>query len=155
MDQGSKFCCEGWIPILVSGIMVLLRLDCSYEITLVNANALLHALGVSPSKHSEYLDHPISQARLAARHIVQSSTSGMEYSNGVSGIWVHLSEAREFARRAKLAGGSLLASVLREDLFQLVCLSLPWGTQELIAGSLQLSLKSSLIIRLLNRLVYR
>ncbi|XAO27289.1 hypothetical protein I312_106134 [Cryptococcus bacillisporus CA1280] len=99
-----------------SGKQVLLRrLDTDF----VNANALLHALGVSPSKHSEYLDHPISQARLAARHVVQPSTSGVEYSNGVSGIWVHLSEAREFARRAKLVGGSLLASVLREDLFQL------------------------------------
>ncbi|OWZ26587.1 hypothetical protein J010_06782 [Cryptococcus neoformans] len=99
-----------------SGKQVLLRrLDTDF----VNANALLHALGVSPSKHPEYLDHPISQARLASRHVVQPSTSGVEYSNGVSGIWVHLSEAREFARRAKLAGGSLLASVLREDLFQL------------------------------------
>lgn len=56
---------------------------------------------------------------------MQPSTSGVEYSNGVSGIWVHLSEAREFARRAKLAGGSLLASVLREDLFQLVRPFLP------------------------------
>ncbi|WVN87129.1 uncharacterized protein L203_102305 [Cryptococcus depauperatus CBS 7841] len=95
--------------------VLLRRLDTDF----VNANALLQALGVSPSKHSEYLDHPISQARLAARHVVSPSISGVEYSHGVSGIWVHLSEAREFARRAQLTEGSLLASLLREDLFQL------------------------------------
>ncbi|WVQ78634.1 hypothetical protein IAT38_000721 [Cryptococcus sp. DSM 104549] len=99
-----------------SGKQVLLRrLDTDF----VNANALLHALDVPLPKHAEYLDNPISQLRLAARHIVPPSNSGVEYSQGVSGIWVHLSEAREFARRAKLAEGCLLASVLREDLFQL------------------------------------
>ncbi|WVQ77289.1 hypothetical protein IAR50_006973 [Cryptococcus sp. DSM 104548] len=99
-----------------SGKQVLLRrLDTDF----VNANALLHALGVPASKHAEYLDNPISQARANARHLVHPSAAGVEYSHGVSGVWVHLSEAREFARRAKLSEESLLASVLREDLFQL------------------------------------
>ncbi|ODN77219.1 hypothetical protein, variant [Cryptococcus amylolentus CBS 6039] len=99
-----------------SGKQVLLRrLDTDF----VNANALLHALSVPAGKHAEYLDNPISQARASARHLVHPSAAGVEYSHGVSGVWVHLSEAREFARRAKLPEESLLASVLREDLFQL------------------------------------
>nr|XP_019048964.1 hypothetical protein I302_02744 [Kwoniella bestiolae CBS 10118]OCF27894.1 hypothetical protein I302_02744 [Kwoniella bestiolae CBS 10118] len=95
--------------------VLLRRLDTDF----VNANALLAALGVPENKCAEYLDHPISPVRLAARHVIPPSQPSAEYSQGVSGIWVHLSEAREFARRAKLKEGSLLASVLREDLFQL------------------------------------
>ncbi|WWC86029.1 uncharacterized protein L201_000900 [Kwoniella dendrophila CBS 6074] len=96
--------------------MVLLRrLDTDF----VNANALLAALGLPETKFSEYLDNPISPVRLAARHVVPHSIRNAVHSPGVSGIWIHLSEAREFARRAKLHEGSLLASILREDLFQL------------------------------------
>ncbi|OCF36229.1 hypothetical protein I316_02102 [Kwoniella heveanensis BCC8398] len=95
--------------------ILLRRLDTDF----VNANALLHALGVPLAKYSEYLDNPISPIRLAARHVIPPSCPAAVYSNGVSGIWVHLSEAREFARRAKLPEGRLLASLLREDLFQL------------------------------------
>nr|XP_019014584.1 uncharacterized protein I206_00667 [Kwoniella pini CBS 10737]OCF53365.1 hypothetical protein I206_00667 [Kwoniella pini CBS 10737] len=95
--------------------VLLRRLDTDF----VNANALLAALGVAESKCSEYFDHPISAVRLAARHVIPPSSPSAEYSPGVSGIWVHLAEARDFARRAKLKEGSLLSSVLREDLFQL------------------------------------
>ncbi|WRT63914.1 uncharacterized protein IL334_000840 [Kwoniella shivajii] len=95
--------------------VLLRRLDTDF----VNANGLLLALDVPESKHAEYLDHPVSTVRLAARHVIPPTNPAAEYSQGVSGIWVHLSEAREFARRAKLKEGSLLASVLREDLFQL------------------------------------
>ncbi|WVQ93716.1 hypothetical protein IAU59_000793 [Kwoniella sp. CBS 9459] len=95
--------------------VLLRRLDTDF----VNANALLHALGVPLAKHAEYLDNPISPVRCAARHVIPPSCPAAVYSNGVSGIWVHLSEAREFARRAKLPEGRLLASLLREDLFQL------------------------------------
>ncbi|WWD16342.1 hypothetical protein CI109_100768 [Kwoniella shandongensis] len=99
-----------------SGRQVLLRrLDTDF----VNANALLLALDIPETAQAEYLDKPISQVRLAARHIVPPSTPGAEYSQGVSGTWVHLSEARDFAKRAKLQESSLLSSVLREDLFQL------------------------------------
>ncbi|WVQ62449.1 uncharacterized protein L199_000589 [Kwoniella botswanensis] len=95
--------------------VLLRRLDTDF----VNANALLAALGVPENKFPEYFDHPISPVRVAARHVIPPSNPSAEYSQGVSGIWVHISEAREFARKAKLREGSLLASLLREDLFQL------------------------------------
>nr|XP_018266942.1 uncharacterized protein I303_00922 [Kwoniella dejecticola CBS 10117]OBR89100.1 hypothetical protein I303_00922 [Kwoniella dejecticola CBS 10117] len=95
--------------------VLLRRLDTDF----VNANALLAALGVPESKYAEYFDHPISPVRMAARHIIPTSDADGEFSPGVSGIWVHLSEAKDFARRAKLKENSLLASLLRGDLFQL------------------------------------
>ncbi|WVF66084.1 hypothetical protein IAT40_000823 [Kwoniella sp. CBS 6097] len=94
--------------------VLLRRLDTDF----VNANVLLDALGVPLAKYSEYLDNPVSPIRLAARHVIPPSCPTAVYSNGVSGIWVHLSEAREFARRAKLPDGRL-ANLLREDLFQM------------------------------------
>ncbi|KAK8861734.1 hypothetical protein IAR55_002557 [Kwoniella newhampshirensis] len=95
--------------------VLLRRLDTDF----VNANALLLALNIPEPAQAEYLDKPLSPQRLAARHVVPASKIGKEYSPGVSGVWVHLFEAREFAKRANLQKGSLLSNLLREDLFHL------------------------------------
>ncbi|WVR03676.1 hypothetical protein IAU60_000671 [Kwoniella sp. DSM 27419] len=95
--------------------VLLRRLDSDF----VNANALLHALGVPENKHADFFNNPISPSRMAARQVVPATIGGVEYFEGVSGTWVHLFEAKEFARRAKLPANSLLANILREDLFRL------------------------------------
>jgi hypothetical protein len=85
----------------------------------VNANTLLLALGVPQSQLVEKLRVPTTWTS-SRHHVSPQYRNGATHSPGVPGVWVHFFEARELARRHKLDKNSPLASILREDLFQLV-----------------------------------
>jgi hypothetical protein len=88
---------------------------------LVNANSLLTALGVPSAKHDEYLSIP-SKWQVEHHLVPTTSECGVPHSPGVSGTWIHFDEATELAKRLGLKEGDSLATILREDLFKLVCL---------------------------------
>ncbi|GMK59860.1 hypothetical protein CspeluHIS016_0900770 [Cutaneotrichosporon spelunceum] len=93
---------------------VLRRLDTDF----VNGTALLTALGVAPTRIPEFLNAP-SQTLASHRTVPLISPQGMHHAPGVPGVWIPLVEARALAAKLGLQEATLLANVLREDLFQL------------------------------------
>ena len=74
---------------------------------------------MSLAKHGEYLQAP--SPTLASHHTVgPMAAAGVVHATGVAGVWVHLLEARDYAKRLALQDTNLLTNLLREDLFQLV-----------------------------------
>lgn len=93
---------------------VLRRLDTDF----VNGTALLTALGVSPAQQTEHLNSP-SPTLASHRAVPLISPQGLHHAPGVPGVWIPLIEARALAKKCGLQDPSLLANILREDLFQL------------------------------------
>lgn len=95
---------------------VLRRLDTDF----VNGTALLTALGVAPARQPEHLNTP-SPTLASHRTVPLISPQGLHHAPGVPGVWVPLVEARSLAAKLGLQDDakSLLANILREDLFQL------------------------------------
>lgn len=93
---------------------VLRRLDTDF----VNGTALLTALGVAPTRIPEFLNTP-SPTLGSHRTVPLISTQGMHHAPGVPGVWIPLVEARALAAKLGLQEATLLANILREDLFQL------------------------------------
>lgn len=93
---------------------VLRRLDTDF----VNGTALLTALGVSPAQQTEFLNAP-SPTLASHRAVPLISPQGLHHAPGVPGVWIPLVEARALAKKCGLQEPSLLANILREDLFQL------------------------------------
>ncbi|CAK9785322.1 hypothetical protein CC85DRAFT_305280 [Cutaneotrichosporon oleaginosum] len=93
---------------------VLRRLDTDF----VNGTALLTALGVGPTRIPEFLNAP-SITLASHRTVPLISPQGMHHAPGVPGVWIPLVEARALAAKLGLQEATLLANILREDLFQL------------------------------------
>ncbi|BEI95351.1 hypothetical protein CcaverHIS631_0103000 [Cutaneotrichosporon cavernicola] len=93
---------------------VLRRLDTDF----VNGTALLTALGVAPTRIPEFLNGP-SPTLASHRTVPLISPQGMHHAPGVPGVWIPLVEARGLAAKLSLQEATLLANILREDLFQL------------------------------------
>lgn len=93
---------------------VLRRLDTDF----VNGTALLTALGVPPAQQTEHLNAP-SPTLASHRAVPLISPQGLHHAPGVPGVWIPLVEARALAKKCGLQEPSLLANILREDLFQL------------------------------------
>lgn len=93
---------------------VLRRLDTDF----VNGTALLTALGVPPACHAEHLNAPVPTLA-SHRTVPLVSPQGLHHAPGVPGVWIPLVEARDLAQKLHLKGSTLLANLLREDLFQL------------------------------------
>jgi hypothetical protein len=79
----------------------------------------MNALGVPP-KTQDSLLHAPSATRNSHHTVAAQNDDGVPFSRGVPGTWVPFGEATELAKMFKMPTDTLMSSILREDLFQLV-----------------------------------